>query len=249
MLLITLIGSISLLIAPSFQSDSQSLGLPSEAVIVETKAVALNRTLVLWMTHAKKVPRDTPGEPYMCPEETRGSYYSGPTRVSLVNNRTHKVINTVSVKPEGPGAEDEFDLPYKIHIGPYYKVLDGSKGQERRPDLMWLGDYNGDGKALEFALFDAVACMGLQTTLIGYSEFQDKVVQYPIRLIVVEGKKRRIAISNWIDYQFSKPALRPGYWKYEIDYRGRGGTLDKYEIHYNKRRERFEGTVEFVGGE
>lgn len=114
---------------------------------------------------------------------------------------------------------------------------------------MWLGDYNGDGKALEFAFFDADACMGLQTTLVGYSESQDKVVQYPIRLIVVEGNKRRIAISHWIDYLFSNPALRPGYWKYEIDYRGRGGTLDRYEIRYDKRRERFEGTVEFVGGE
>lgn len=247
--LLSLIGYVSLLITPSFQSGSQSFGLPPEAVILETRVVATNRTLVLWMLHPKKVPRDTPDEPYTCPEETRGSYYSGPTRVSLVNTKTRRVINTVSIKPDEAGAKDEFDLPYQIRVGSYYKVIEGTVGAEGKPDLMWLGDYNGDGKALEFALYDAVACMGLQTSLIGYSESQDKVVQYPIRLIVVEGDKRRIAISRWIDYQFSKPALKPGYWKYEVDYRGRGGTLDRYEIRYNKRRERFEGKVEYIGGE
>ena len=28
----------------------------------------------------------------------------------------------------------------------------------------------------------------------------------------------------------NKVVLRPGHWKYDIDYSGRGGTLDKYEI-------------------
>jgi hypothetical protein len=247
--LLNLVGFISLLVAPSIQSGSQNFGLPSDAVILETKTVASDRSMVLWMLHPKKVPRDTPDEPYTCPEETRGSYYSGPTRVSLMNTKTRNVINTVIIKPEGSGAEDEFDLPYQIRVGSYYKVFDGTVGLEGKPDLMWLGDYNGDGRALEFALFDAVACMGLQTSLIGFSESQDKVVQYPIRLIVVEGNKRRIANLRWIDYQFSKPANKPGYWKYEIDYRGRGGTLDKYEIRYDKRRERFEGRVYFIGGE
>jgi hypothetical protein len=247
--LFSLIASFTLFVAPVFQSNNQTFGLPRESVILETKVIRLNRTLVLWMLRPKKVPRDTPDEPYTCPEETRGSYYSGPTRVSLVNTKTHRIVNTVIIKPDEADAKDEFDLPYQIHIGPYYKVLGKLVDGEGEPELMWLGDYNGDGKALEFALYDAVACMGLQTTLVGYSDSQDKVVQYPIYFKVVEGKNRRTSISHWVDYLFSKPADKPGYWKYEVDYRGRGGTLDKYEMRYDTRLERFEGMLEHIGGE
>jgi hypothetical protein len=38
-----------------------------------------------------------------------------------------------------------------------------------KPKIMLLKDYNGDGEALEFALFDAWTCSDLVTTLIGYS--------------------------------------------------------------------------------
>jgi hypothetical protein len=106
---------------------------------------------------------------------------------------------------------------------------------------LWLKDYNGDGKALEFALFDAEACMGLDTTLIGSSERQDKVIQYPIRL--KEGSdKSSVHESHWCDYLFSKEPKPAGHWKYEIDYRGRGGALEKYEIRYDPKSEQFEGT-------
>jgi hypothetical protein len=123
------------------------------------------------------------------------------------------------------------------------------KGVEAKPTIMWLRDYNGDGKAFEFALFDAEACMGLQTTLIGYSEKQDRVIQYPVSLEVTEGPKRSERVSPWADYLFSKKPLRPGYWKYEIDYRGRAGTLDKWEVRYNSARERFEGKLISIAGD
>jgi len=38
----------------------------------------------------------------------------------------------------------------------------------------------------------------------------------------------------------------PGRWEYEIDYRGRAGTLDRYKVHYNSAAERFEGTVTYT---
>ena len=43
--------------------------------------------------------------------------------------------------------------------------------------------------------------------------------------------------------------LRSGYWKYEIDYRGRAGSLDKWEVRYNPAKERFEGKLIVVPGE
>jgi hypothetical protein len=114
---------------------------------------------------------------------------------------------------------------------------------------MRLRDYNGDGRAQEFALFDALACMGLATTLIGYSESKDMVIQYPVNVEVIEGAKRSRKTTYWPDYLFSRRPQRPGYWKYEIDYRGRAGTLDKWEIRYNRQREAFEGSVTFIPGD
>jgi hypothetical protein len=123
------------------------------------------------------------------------------------------------------------------------------KGVEAKPTILALKDYNGDGKALEFALFEAEACMGLATTLIGYSEKQDRVIQYPVKLKVIEGTKHSERNDFWADYLFSKKPLRPGYWKYEIDYRGRAGSLDKWEIRYHAAREEFEGTLTIVSGD
>jgi hypothetical protein len=234
--------------APAVPGQTHSYGLPAGALIVEKRSVKPGRALILWMMRPKKNPRETPGEQYTCPEETRGSFYSGPARVSLIQLKPARVINTIELIPEYT-EEDELDLPYRIHKGSYYHVEGVAEGQEGVPTLMQLKDYNGDGKALEFALFDALACMGLQTTLIGYSEAQDKVIQYPVRLEVFTGKHRGVEDKLWVDYLFSQKPIRPGHWKFEIDYRGRGGTLNRYEIRYNKRAERFEGQLKYMSGE
>lgn len=224
--------------------------LPADAVVIESQTLAPNRELVLWMLKPSKHPRDTPDESYTCPEQTRGSYYEGPTRVSLKDTTSDRVINTVKIVQEYDEGRDEFDLPYNIR-GDYYYHVEGAKESEGKPVIMWLKDYNGDGKALEFALFDAEACMGLQTTLIGYSEREDKVIQYPVR-VVTPGKGKRKASSktaHWIDYLFSKEPTSPGAWEFEIDYRGRGGVLAHYKVHYDKGAERFDGTLVETGGE
>ncbi|MGH9900809.1 MAG: hypothetical protein ACRD68_03115, partial [Pyrinomonadaceae bacterium] len=145
--------------------------------------------------------------------------------------------------------QDSFDVPYRIHEGSYYRVPGVAGGREGRPAIMWLRDYNGDGKASEFVLFDAQACTGLQTTLVGYSASQDKVIQYPVELQVINGDNRAIEVRQWVDYLFSKTPAGPGRWKYEIDYRGRGGTLDRYEVRYDRRAEKFVGKAEELGDE
>jgi hypothetical protein len=230
----------------------QTYELPRGALLIETRPIQSRsypqRALILWMMNPKKNPRDTPDEPYTCPEETRGHYYSGPLRVSLVNTKTRELINTLRVTQDYMEGLDSFDIPYRIHNG-YYHVPGVRKGQEGVPVIMRLKDYNGDGRAQEFALFDALACMGLPTTLVGYSESKDRVIQYPVSVRVFEGAKVSERITYWPDYLFSRSAIRPGYWKYEIDYRGRAGSLDKWEIRYHRRRERFEGRVTYIPGE
>lgn len=244
--------SLLLLVLCPSHALSQAYDLPAGARIIETRRIPSkahpNRALILWMINPQKNPRDTPDDPYTCPEETRGHYYSGPTRVSLVDTRARRVINTIKITQEYMEGEDTFDIPYKIHNG-YYHVSGVRRSQEGVPVIMWLRDYNNDGRAQEFALFDAVACMGLPTTLIGYSESKDRVIQYEVNLEVIEGAKRSQRTTYWPDYLYGQKPKRPGSWQYEIDYRGRAGSLDKWEIRYNRRREVFEGRVTYIQGD
>lgn len=249
----TLLSLLLLLFFFQAQSLGQTYRLPAGARVIETRAIQSkahpNRALVMWMINPKRNPRETPNEPYTCPEETRGHYWNGPLRVSLVDTRTRRVINTLMIIPDYYDDEDSFDIPYKIHNG-YYTVTGLRRGQkEGVPVLMRLRDYNADGRAHEFALFDALACMGLLTTLIGYSESKDMVIQYPVNVDAYIGENRSRKVLYWPDYLFTQKPLRPGYWKYEIDYRGRGGSLDKWEIRYNPRLEAFEGRVTHVPGD
>ena len=219
-------------------------GLPDGAFVIEIETLKQggypNRAIALWMLNPAKNPsdaRDDPDLPYTCPEYSRGSHYSGPTWVSLIDTAKNAVINSVKVA-------DSFDIPYAIRKGYYYQVH-GNPGKDRegKAHVLSLKDYNGDGRSLEFALFDAETCMGLMTALIGYSAAQDKVVQYPVKLEVRRDKGSTIRVSGWCDYLFSEKPQSPGFWKYTIDYRGREGLLNKYEIRYNPAREMFEGTL------
>jgi hypothetical protein len=236
--------------APPSRAQSNIRGLPGDAVIVERRkllpSVHADREIVLWMIKPSKNPTNYASDDiYTCPDQSRGSHYSGPTRVSLINSASNTIINTLKILDED---EDRLDLPYAIRKGYYYRVDSVKKG-EAKPTIIWLRDYNGDGKALEFALFDAVACMGLQTTLIGYSPKQDRVIQYAIELKVIESAKSSSRTSMWADYLFNQKPRRPGFWKYEIDYRGRAGTLDKWEVRYDAAREQFAGTLTITGGD
>ncbi len=139
-------------------------------------------------------------------------------------------------------------FPYRIESGLYYHVAGVPKGKEGKPTIMWLKDYNGDGQAWEFALFDAVACMGLPTTLIGYREAQDRVIQYPVALTVISGNQKSTRTVLWVDYLFSKRPESPGFWKYAIDYRGRAGSLDTYEVRYLPQDGKFTGQIDFHRG-
>jgi hypothetical protein len=234
--LLVLLGSAAL-------SQAADYGLPPGAQVIEVQPIQSakhpHRALMLWMLNPLKVPRDNPDDIYTCPEYTRGSHYSGPTRVSLVDPQTKAISNTIKILNfEG---RDTFDIPYRIESGHYYHVPGVPQGKEGTPTIMLLKDYNGDGRAGEFALFDAIACMGLPTTLIGYSEAQDRVRQYPVTLTVISGNQKSTRTSLWVDYLFSQRPASPGFWKYSIDYRGRAGTLDAYEVRYRPAEEKFTG--------
>lgn len=241
-----------LVCAAQAQARKAPYGLPVGTAVVEERRLELadgkKRALVLWMHRPKNYPRDPGEESYTCPEETRGSFYRGRARVSLVDTGSGRVVNTLKVLQEYSHGEDQFDVPYRIRAGGYYHVPNVAEGREGRPEVMRLRDYNGDGRALEFALYDALACMGLQTALFGYSERQDRVIQYAFHVEEGDGVKKTRAVRLWMDYVFAREPTAPGRWKFEIDYRGRGGALDRHEIRYNPGLERFEGSVVYYVG-
>jgi hypothetical protein len=87
---------------------------------------------------------------------------------------------------------------------------------------------------------------------------QDKVIQYPAEIAVREfelkmtgdrlGSRRgrakpRVETQFWIDYLLAEEPIQPGHWKYAIDYRGRAGCNDSYDLRYDPVRERFAGTL------
>jgi hypothetical protein len=112
-----LLACVCLSATPAFAtSPGEEYKLADGAIIIETQPVTPNRSLILWMVRPTKHPRDTPADPYTCPEYTRGSYYSGATRVSLVGTQIRRVINTVKISQESGEGADEFDIPYNIPV-------------------------------------------------------------------------------------------------------------------------------------
>jgi hypothetical protein len=221
-------------------------GLPPDAKVLETRRLPSQehpgRGLVLWMKSPEAFPRIEPDDPYTCPEETRGNFYSGLTFVSLMDVKNLNVLDTLTVQTMVNQEVEALDIPYQIRAGLRYLVEHPGKDGEGKPTILDLRDVNGDGRAQEFVLYDAYACMGLGTTLIGYSEKQDRLIQYPIHLDSNTEGKSTMESLLWADYLFAKKPIAPGHWRYEIDYSGRGGCVDVYDVRYDAASERFDGT-------
>jgi hypothetical protein len=218
--------------------------LPRGAVIIEQRTLpsAPDRALILWMlkpNRSEPIPED---DQYMCPDETRGNAYHGPTRVSLISISKQRIINTIQIRDPHFPRKDGFDIPYEIRPGYYYRVDSTDANKASKPTILNFQDLNGDGEAEEFVLYDAPFCMGLQTTLVGYSKRQDRVIQYPLEIEFRREKKRWREKTSWLEYIFSKKAVAPGHYTFTVDYRGRGGSLVAYDVAYNRALERFRGT-------
>lgn len=217
---------------------------PKGSIIIEQRTLpnAPDRALVLWMISPKKSDPIPDDEPYICPDETRGSSYSGPTRVSLLRMPEGSIINTIEIRDPHFPEKDTFDIPYEIRPDYYYLVKPKTKIKADKPTILNYQDLNGDGEAAEFVLYDAPFCMGLQTTLVGYSRRQDRVLQYPLVIAFKGESKAWSETSVWLEYVFSEKPITPGHYRFEVDYRGRGGWLVAYDITYNPTIERFQGT-------
>jgi hypothetical protein len=228
--------AIFLNVNPVFGQVAQSRidGLPRGAVLVETETLPssahADRMLALWMKTPQRHLRPE-GEVYTCPERTRGNYYSGPTRVSLVNTASGEIINTVRVTTRSVTVsggkreerdEDSFDIPYLIRRD-LYRVDAPGRGGEGNPTIINFKDYNADGRALEFALFDSESCSDVAVQLIGYSVAQDRVIQYPFRSIE---DRADVKPWFWVDNPFAHKSVSKGHWHYTKTFPGARCVFD-----------------------
>jgi hypothetical protein len=62
-------------------------------------------------------------------------------------------------------------------------------------------------------------------------------------LTVISGNQKATRTILWVDYLFSQRPVSPGYWQYAIDYRGRAGSLDTYEVRYLPQAGKFTGRL------
>jgi hypothetical protein len=232
------------LLQPMQAAPAQGIGCPTGSPLIIEKqkltGIGNGRELVLWMCGAEKHDHDFDPEAYTCPDQTTGHFYRGRTQVSLVDAKDNRVINTIPVFSHWPN-EQTFDVPYKI--ARFFYRVDGpwNKNGEGTPKILWLKDYNGDGEALEFALFSADNCTIVETTLFGYSRQQDRVIQYPIHLIQREGSKIDELNSPWLDQLFLQKPVSPGHWKWQYQYHV--GGLTHFEVRYDRTKEMFEGEI------
>ena len=114
-------------------------------------------------------------------------------------------------------------LPRKAHI---IEVADVSAGLERpRSLVLWvlnpkrrvrkpfnLQDLTGEGAATKFVLFAYNICMVPLTSVVGYDQDEDAVVEYPIETI---SNGKGSARSLWVEEIFAMKPVRPGYWSFD----------------------------------
>lgn len=225
-----------LIAASSTNSSKVDVSLPVGATVIEIEPLEPqgypHRTMVLWMVNPVEYP------------DCRQGYYSGATRVSLIDTCDNSIINTIGIKdPDSSDNDDSFELPFSIGKGQYYRLEgDLRENEKAKPHIMFLKDYNGDGTALEFALFDNQSFMNVATSLVGYSAKQDKVIHYPI---ILASKYLPLESNYWCDSLFLKEPQSPGIWYYQIETSGHGSSWEKYEVKYNREKEIFEGTFDW----
>lgn len=247
----------------------QKYGLDTDAKILEYRELPGYpcRAIVLWMRHPKVILNMD--EAYTCPDVTTGKgYFTGIASLSLLNTATGCVINTLHVEASEAWEYNDtirkrmcIDLPFAIRNpavgreigGLKYHSTGGTDSTEGKAQVLYLEDVNGDGKKLEFALYQQSGCMSCSTTLFGYSPLKDKLINYDIQLTcfekVFKGEKPDHDTtyhlqSKWIDHAFCFRFDKSGSLNYDVDYRGRGGNWDRYQLHYNASGEYFSGTLD-----
>jgi len=218
---------------PAFNPEAL---IPAGGMVIEyadlSAATGKPRGLVLWMQNPSRVEM-APGE-YTCNDRTRGSHFTGPARLSLVDLEKHQAINTIAFRAPGVDA-DSFDIPYRVRPG-YYAVPGVEGNNEGKPVLLSLKDWNGDGHAAEFVLFNADGCGSVATAMLGYSFATDRAVQFPVEYLGDDGQPKQAAR---IEEAFVHDPAPPGHWSFSRQPGHGAGQSEAVELSWDASRELF----------
>ena len=101
---------------------------------------------------------------------------------------------------------------------------------------MNLRDLTGEGVAAEFVLFMYEACGVAATSVLGYNQESDRVVQYPVK-IVRHSEESKTQV--WVGQIFAEKPLRSGYWDFTWD-PGHGANVKIHEqVSFDRARQLF----------
>ncbi len=189
--------------------------LPAGAKIIEKVDLAAvpgkHRSFVLWMLSPSDVSRGQ-----NCAASVYGDFWSGPTRLSLIDPTVPSLINTVNITSD---ADDRFSIPYWVaDRGAYYvphptdRRTDaaGNTEADGSPQILRLKDFTGSGIAAESSLFAYQACGIVSSGVFGYQQSPTKVVKYPIEVHDAGGTH----MQEWVAKVFSIDPVRPGHWNF-----------------------------------
>lgn len=252
---------------------AEKLKLPHDAKIIEVAYLAdrgiPNRAIVLWMTSFKMSIEI--GDLYTCPQVTSGTYsLGGIPHFSLIDVSAMKILNTetftecletettdsasktITRTQELNGTQIPMVIAnpkYRDEVGGLsYHAIGGNDSIDGMAQVLYLDDYNGDGKRLEWALYNQFGCAMKASTLMGYSPRRDSIIRYPIQYRVYEtvqpsNRDTTFMDTNyWADHEFCyRIDPKSNTLKFVMDYRGRGGERTLHELHYDKDKEIFYG--------
>lgn len=200
--------------------------LPAGAQIIETKDISAiagkNRLLVLWLSDATKV-LDTSE---YCGTFVYGDHWKGTGGLSVVDPQTRKAISSI-----GMGT---VRLPFHVE-DTYYHVAHPDKAHKGKPEILHLSDLTGEGRALQFTVFDYEACGIASARVFGYRPATDQVVQYEIEVVEGKSHQREFSVNNI----FSHRPIRPGYWDFR--WKPGHGSDDTYHeiVRFDAKRQVF----------
>ena len=253
-----------------FISLAYKLKLPYKSKIIEFKSLSdrgmPDRAIIYWIENPRVfISCLEEDEYYDCGNSMIGlGQYFGKIKFSLINTNDSTIINTLDLsnidrhisengelfKETQECMETPFCSPNKSNIHALcsrimYNVIGGDSISEGLSEILYLDDYNGDGDALEFAIYLSGDCMTCESALFGYSKKQDRLIkfEFDIKQIANDSAGNEIIYNispDWLGYTFSMK-FKNKKLKYQIDYRGRGGCLDKFDLEYDSEHEIFRG--------
>jgi hypothetical protein len=194
------------------------------------------RVLALWTINPQRWNR-TPGAEG-CSDSVNGDYWYGPTRLSLIDKKGNRIINTLEIRESdayvGVPASDKFNIPFQVSNQYYYVPSPNPRG-EGKPIILGFRNFT-DATGIAFPLFIYEACGLVNSGAFGYSKRSDRVVQYPVEVLADD---RPPELQLWGGNMFAQTPAQPGRWVFDLNPGHGSGVTIHEEISFDSANQRF----------